>query len=106
VPLLDVIAEEEPQMWCLIRGHEKIMEQIPLGEDDLRLYYFDLAADPGERQDLAGARPELARQGKERYEEILRQYRQQGFHPLDDAAAQTLSSAVREALEELGYLDH
>jgi arylsulfatase A-like enzyme len=79
---------------ALVRGDLKLI-------DAPRPQLYDLAADPGERSDLAAARPEAVRDGREALGGLLR--RALAIAPAPGAAQGTVSASDRDALRALGY---
>lgn len=79
---------------ALVRGDEKLIEGP-------RARWFDLAADPGERTDLAPERPDAVRDGKAVLDGLLG--RALAIAPAPGAATGTVSDADLEALRALGY---
>lgn len=73
-----------------------------LDRDADAAYLFDLSADPGEEEDLAAARPEVARALRERTEAWLREV---GELRAERAPAEEFrpTDAMLEAMEALGY---
>ncbi len=64
------------------------------------LQLFDLQADPGEREDLAAARPEMVQELLELMTAAERRHRASGIAP----RSKTLDPAEEEAMRQLGYI--
>ena len=83
---------------AVVRGRFKLIVHEPGGRVEL----YDLATDPGERSDLAAARPELARRLRA---EIDTQRDRAEASPRAPSARFVPTAEMRELLEELGYGD-
>lgn len=85
--------------WALVAPpHKLIMSTVNAGGDQTAAQLFDLERDPGELQDLAAERPELAGA----LDTLLRSYSSGSDGSALDPAA--LDPEARRMLEELGYL--
>ncbi len=85
-----------PEQLAVVQGRMKAILR-PGGALEL----YDLAADPGERRDLAGEQPELARELRTRAEEWARVQRARK----GEGRAAPLSPEERAELDALGYLE-
>jgi arylsulfatase A-like enzyme len=88
------VLPEPLHLWAAVRGSEKLIA----GPSGMELY--DLAADPGEQQDLFGASPERA----EALRQALAEFRQRGFRQVEKVEV-VADEALSAELAELGYLE-
>jgi choline-sulfatase len=97
-PSIDVvIAERDVNDWALIRGYDKVL-QSPSGTARV----FDLAADPTETRDLAGARQELVEQARRLAARHHAQHPSRMTGPSNDVPGPTEEEL--EILRSLGYV--
>ncbi len=100
----DILAEEEPNLRCLVRGPVKIIAWDDEDPDKRRLQLYDLASDPGEQSDLAAARPADAKRWYLELMGVFERERALGFAPASGMHQQAPTPEEIEALIELGYI--
>ncbi|RMH01006.1 MAG: hypothetical protein D6702_12560 [Planctomycetota bacterium] len=101
-PVLRRLGQGSGVLTSIRRGHWKLLVNH-LGSqffDRPRLELYDLAADPGERHNVAAEHPDLARE----LEREVEAFRARHGHGAEVAAEAELDPAVLEELRGLGYL--
>ncbi|MSR46389.1 MAG: hypothetical protein EXS13_04905 [Planctomycetes bacterium] len=102
LPELPVIAEEFPDKTMLISGDNKKLIWYGPKCRKPGLWLFDLATDPGERNNLSAERADVCRRMQDQIARIFKDYEDRGFkrHTMVE---ERLGAADLEALQQLGY---
>ncbi len=103
---LSIIAEEQPELRCLVLDGVKVIQQNYDNEHKPEVrHLFDLRKDPGEFSDLAAEYPDRAENFVSHLLGHLQGYRAAGFEPINNILDVRLTEENMEALRALGYIE-
>ncbi len=104
LPLLEVVAEEEPLKRCLVQGGWKFIEHVDPAGGPTESWLFDLGKAPLERFNLAEQQAELLETWRAKLSQVIQAYEQRGFRLPKGFAARMTREEI-EALDALGYVE-